>query len=209
MNLLRNRFGKVTLFIAVTAVALATASASLALRSRAGAADSAKARAASVIPIAHLRVLGRGQSAADRSTEASDAVATMLGALPAIDPATFRVALRGFGGGARTAFVARGRDGRICAGLTEFSSGCLDGLPPDLPVDVTYGGGSATEGPIVWGLARDDVRAVEVVEAGVVRSAALGENVYVFQAQPGVDPAALSAVKVHLANGTVFTEAIG
>jgi len=133
----------------------------------------------------------------------------MLGALPPIDPASFRVALLDFGSGSHTAFVARGRDGRICAGLTGFSSGCLDGLPPSLPVDVTYGGGSATEGPIVWGLAQDDVRAVEVVVSGVTKTATLGENVYVFQAPVGTDAAALSAVEVHLANGTVVTEPIG
>jgi hypothetical protein len=209
MTLRRTGLGRTALVVAVAAAMVGTASAALALRGDRSARDVVRARQASVAPIRELRVLARPQTAVDKSLEATPAVATMLDALPPVDPSSFRVGLRGVGSAAHAAFVVRGRDGRTCAGLTDFSSGCLDGLPSTLPVDVTYGGGSATEGPIVWGLARDDVRAVDVVLNGVAQPAVLGDNVYVFQAEPGIDVSALGALKVHLASGAVVTVPVG
>ena len=200
---------KTAVVVVIALVALGSASAALGLRHRASDAQVARARASSVAPIAQLRVLSRHQTPADRAAEATAAARRTLDSLPPLDPGSVRLALRGFGTEDRSAFVARGRDGRICSGLTEFTSGCLDGLPQDMPVDVTYGGETATSGPIVWGAARDDVVAVDVVVNGVPQAATMGENVYAYEAPAGVDVGALGVLKVHLVGGRVVTEPIG
>jgi hypothetical protein len=196
--------------IGLGAVALAAASASLALKPKARHHAVLAARQASVVPLPALGIFSRPQTAAERAAAASNPdVHAILDSLPPSDPATLRFALLAAGPDKRTAFVVRGRDGRTCAGLTGFTSGCVYGLPRAMPVDVTYGGESVTEGPIVWGVARDDVRSVDVVVGGTASPATLGRNVYFFQAPVGTTSQELQTLKVRLTDGSVVTEPIG
>ena len=195
------------LVIGLCAVALAAAGASLALKPQHH--DTLAARQASVVPLPALGIFSRAQTGAERAAAASNPdVHAILDALPATDPSTLRFALVGAGQHKRTAFV-RGRDGRTCAGLTGFTSGCLYGLPSDMPADITYGGESAIEGPVVWGVMANNVKAVDVVVDGQAFPATVGRNVYFFQAPVGKTSQDLQTLKVHLAGGSVVTEAIG
>jgi hypothetical protein len=194
--------------IALGAVVLAAASASLALKPRQR--DTVSARQASVVPLPALQIFSRPQTVTERAAASSNPdVHAILDALPPTDPSTLRYALVGAGPDQRTAFVVRGRDGRTCAGLTGFTSGCLYGLPSDMPADISYGGESPTEGPVVWGVTANDVRAVDVVVDGQPFAAVVGRNVYFFQAPAGKTSQDLQTLKVHLAGGSVVTEPIG
>jgi hypothetical protein len=187
---------------------LVAASASLALKPQHH--DTLAARQASVVPLPALGIFSRAQTAAERAAATSNPdVHAILDALPPTDPSTLRFALVGAGADKRTAFVVRGRDGRTCAGLTGFTSGCLYGLPSDMPADISYGGESATAGPVVWGVTADDVRAVDVVVDGQAYPAVVGRNVYFFQAPAGKTSQDLQTLKVHLVSGSVVTEPIG
>ena len=203
------RLRLVAVLVAVAGLlALALASASPALRSAARK-DSAAARRASIAPLPPLEIFSRPQSRAEHDATVAGEVREMLDALPATEPATLRFALLRAGASERKAFVVHTTDGRICAGLTHFTSGCLQGLPREMPVDVTYGGETATEGPIVWGIARDDVRAVEVIVNGQTYSATLGRNAYFFQAPAGTTANDLQFVRARLAGGSVLDTTIG
>lgn len=203
------RLRVLALVVGLCAVAaLAAASASLALKPQHH--DTLAARQASVVPLPALGIFSRAQTAAERAAAASNPnVHAILDALPPTDPSTLRFALVGAGADKRTAFVVRGRDGRTCAGLTGFTSGCLYGLPSDMPADITYGGESAVEGPVVWGVMANDVKAVDVVVDGQAFPAVVGRNAYFFQAPVGKTSQDLQTLKVHLAGGSVVTEPIG
>jgi hypothetical protein len=199
----------VVLAVAVgVAAALTVASASLALKSQKR--NTLAARQAAIVPLPRLAVFNRAQTAAERAAPASNPdVRAILDSLPATDPSTLRFALVGVGPDKRSAFVVRGRDGRTCSGLTGFTSGCLDGLPSDMPAEITYGGETATAGPVVWGVVRNDVRAIDVVVDGQASPALLGHNAYFFQAPAGKTSQDLQVLRVHMADGTVTTEPIG
>ena len=193
--------------VGAAALALALASASVALRSHTH--RSVAQRQASIVPFPDLGIFSRAQSAAERNSGAVGEVHTMLDALPPTDPSTLRFAIVGVGPSQHTAFVVRSRAGQICSGLTNFTSGCVEGLPREMPAEITYGGESATEGPIVWGILRNDVRSVEVVVNGQSYPATVGRNAYFFQAPVGKTAQDLQSVVVHLADGSSTTEPIG
>ncbi len=204
-----SRFGIMTVLVAGGAVlALALASASPALRSRARG-GSLTERQAAIAPLPALGIFARPQSAAERSAAAGGEVGAMLDPLPPTNPATLRFAILGAGPSQHRAFLVKALDGRVCAGLTSFTSGCIQGLPKEMPVDMTYGGESPTQGPIVWGIARDEVRGVDVVVNGQAYPAILGRNAYFFQAPVGKTADDLESVRVQLAGGSVVVEPIG
>jgi len=66
--------------------------------------------------------------------------------------------------------------GRVCSGLSGYSSGCTDGFR-DILGDITTTFGSG----VVWGLAPNQVVAIDVVVDGVSHSARLENNAYFFE----------------------------
>jgi hypothetical protein len=87
-----------------------------------------------------------------------------------------RVLMTNVGTAKRTIYAYPTSRGRVCAVLTDYSSGCLDGFRDRFAdVDFTYGRG------IVWGLVPNSVAAVDVDAAGIRRPARLENNVYFFE----------------------------
>lgn len=142
-----------------------------------------------------------------------DAIAQLTapdaGAPPEFHPGTprndLRVLLSGLGEGGRAIFAFTTSKSRTCLGLTGFTSGCYAGLPLGASVDITVGDpddeGSG-EGALVWGIARNDVRAVEVEVGSGHHAATLGRNAYFFQLTDASLPtSAITAVIVHREDG--------
>ena len=87
--------------------------------------------------------------------------------------------------------------GRVCAVLTDYSSGCLDGFRDRFAdIDFTYGRG------IVWGLAPNSVTAVDVYVGGVRQATRLENNVYFFEG------GAPQQLVVHFRDGSTKSVAI-
>jgi hypothetical protein len=120
-------------------------------------------------------------------------------------PGAIRTPLVGLGPGERTIYLVRTTRGRVCAGLTGFSSGCLAGLPPDVPATLHVADPDASglgEPALIWGVARDSVRRIDVIVDGASRQAALEGNAYFFQlADPSMSSRSIEAIVVHLASG--------
>jgi hypothetical protein len=166
-------------------------------------------------PLPALRVFGRAQTAAEAAAAREGPVARIVDVLTTNDAAVpadllpgaarkadLRVPLRHLGRYDRSVFVVRTAKGRICAGVTDFSAGCLAGFPSGEALTTEFGGGYAGEGAIVWGIARDDVSRVSVTAGGVGYPATLRGNVYFFQAPNGYEADALEAVTARLVDGT-------
>jgi hypothetical protein len=87
-----------------------------------------------------------------------------------------RVLMTNAGVAKRTIYAYPTSRGRVCAVLTDYTSGCLDGFRDRFAdIDLTYGRG------IVWGLVPNSVTAVDVYAGGVRRPARLENNVYFFE----------------------------
>jgi len=108
-----------------------------------------------------------------------------------------RVLMTNVGTAKRTIYAYPTSRGRVCAVLTDYSSGCLDGFRDRFAdVDFTFGRG------IVWGLAPNSVTAVDVYAGGVSRPARLENNVYFFEGD------APQQIVVHFRNGSTKSVAI-
>jgi hypothetical protein len=166
-------------------------------------------------PLPDLRVFGRPQMAAEAAAAREGAVARIVKVLTADEDAVstdllpgeamaadLRVPLRHLGRYDRSVFVVRTAKGRICAGVTDFSAGCLAAFPLGEAVTAEFGGGYEGEGAIVWGVARNDVARVGVTVRGEMHPAMLRGNVYFFQAPPGYDANTLEAVTATLVDGS-------
>lgn len=116
-----------------------------------------------------------------------------------------RAALTHLGPSDRTIFLVRTTKGRICAGLTGFSSGCLEGLPADVPLTAIAADPDRSgtgEAPLVWGIARNDVKSVDVIVDGSPYPAVMGDNAYFFQlGDAGASAGSIQTVVAHLAGG--------
>jgi hypothetical protein len=118
-----------------------------------------------------------------------------------------RIAMAGLGASKRTIYLVRTAKGRICAGLTGFSSGCLAGLPLDTPLtahsaDPDQNGSG--EPALVWGVVRDLVQRIDVIVNGQPQPAELARNAYFFQlASNTLAPTAIEAVVAYLRTGEV------
>lgn len=127
--------------------------------------------------------------------------------LPGRADGAVRVPLAGLGVGSHSIFLVRTTKGRVCGGLTEFASGCLEGLPLDSPATSMAGDLDATgagEAPVIWGVARDEVRSIDVVVDRTSHRAVLGGNVYFFQLPDNtMSEHAITAIRATLASGKV------
>jgi hypothetical protein len=164
---------------------------------------------------AFARPLTADDRAARATVEISDAVEQLTGndaAVPAAYRAgaardDLRVLLSGLGEARRSIFAFTTAKNRVCLGLTEFTSGCYEGLPLGATVDITVGdpdveGGG--EAAIVWGLARNNVRGVQVAAGGKNYIARLANNAYFFQLPDATMPStAITGLSVSLTDGTV------
>jgi hypothetical protein len=106
-------------------------------------------------------------------------------------PSKARILMSEVGSAHGTIYAIPTSKGRICSGLTGYSSGCTDGFRDESgDVTTTFGGG------IVWGLAPNQVTAIEVVVDGVSHAARLENNAYFYE---GGNPQQLIA---HFQDGT-------
>lgn len=209
------------ILLVVTAVACAAAATGIASalgilpRTASHGRESVLASAPPTTPLPDLAVFARAQTAAEADAGREGAVARIVKVLTANEAGVaadllpgearttdLRVPLRNLGRYARSVFVVRTAKGRICAGVTDFSAGCLAGFPAGEAVTIEFGGGYPGEGAIVWGVARDDVRRVTVTARGDTYQAALRGNVYFFQAPSGYEADALEAVTATLRDGS-------
>lgn len=172
-----------------------------------------------------LRLFDRPLTSRDRAGQTSSVVtesvdhlfASSPGLPDAYDPGQrrpndLRVAVDGVGTANRTVYMVRTTNGRVCAGLTGFSAGCLEGLPDTLPVTAVSADPDANgtgEAPLVWGIAKDDVVAVDVVVNGKAQPALLARNAYFFQlADAALPDRAIEGLIVRLSNGSTFRQDI-
>jgi hypothetical protein len=108
-----------------------------------------------------------------------------------------RVLMTNAGTAKRTIYAYPTSRGRVCAVLTGYSSGCLDGFRDRFAdIDFTFGRG------IVWGLAPNSVIGVDVYVGGAKQPARLENNVYFFE---GGTPQQLV---VHFRDGSTKSVAI-
>jgi hypothetical protein len=115
-----------------------------------------------------------------------------------------RVLMRNAGVGGRVIFAVPTSRKRVCAGLTGFSAGCIDGFRRALGnVSVTYGDPGYGRPGIVWGLAPDSVAGVEVLEAGHWHQARLENNAYFYEGRHS--SRTMTRVKIHYRSGGVMT----
>ena len=99
----------------------------------------------------------------------------------AVRPRTFRALMTDVGRERRSIWALVTRKGRVCAGLTGHSSGCISKFTsPEEHASVTATVSSAGEMLMVWGLVPDDVARVDVVVAGLLREARLGRNAFYY-----------------------------
>lgn len=177
-----------------------------------------------IVPLS-LGVFNGPVTALDRAEQVSPAVARSVnhllsdaaGVPPEFDPGAkldgdLRAPLTSLGTKGRTIYLVRTAKGRVCGGLTGFAAGCLEGLPASVPITVMSGDPDATgvgEAPLVWGVARNDVVAVDVVVNGAIRHAELSRNAYFFQLRDAAEPdAAIEAVVAYLRGGGTYREVV-
>jgi hypothetical protein len=94
--------------------------------------------------------------------------------------------------------------GKLCAGLTGVSSGCLPGFFKNAPIDWTFIPPNGNEPALVWGIAPDSIEQVGVIVDGVTHIATLENNAYFFQA-PTTNTVAFDALIINLADGSTRT----
>jgi hypothetical protein len=172
-----------------------------------------------------LGILNQPQTGAERAAAARPEVAEEVGHVTAgevsvpdewlpgeADADTIRIALDGVGTQHRSIWIVRTTKGRICAGLTDFTAGCIEGLPPDVAVTALSADPDALgtgEAPLVWGIRRDNVKSVDVIVNGHPYQAVLGRNAYFLQLpDPATSDRAIERVVAHLANGETFSQEI-
>ena len=114
-----------------------------------------------------------------------------------------RVPLAGLGEAGRTIWMYQTTRGKVCYGLTRFTAGCLDRLPLGQVVNPTVGDPGDGGGPIVWGFARDNVRAVKAIVDGETHRATLGRNVFFYQAKSSASR--ITGVVAETSNGATVT----
>lgn len=166
-------------------------------------------------------VFERAQTPAEAAAAQNSSIASIISSLTA--PAavqsdwlpgsgqaqSVRVPLMHVGRYDRSVFIFRTTKNRVCAGVTDFSAGCLTVFPADQPMTVEPGAGYNDEGPIVWGLVRDGVRSVSVRANGTQYPAQVRGNMYYFQGPVATDtPDALQSVTATTADGQTYTAAI-
>lgn len=159
-----------------------------------------------------LRAFSRAQTAQERAARNEPDILEAVEALTSPAPGVpeewqpgaarndLRILLAGLGPSSRSIFAFTSTKGRVCFGLTGFTSGCSAGMPAFERVTVTTGdpdAGGTGEPALVWGFARDGVSRVEVVVAGERFGARLANNAYFFQLPNGALPtSAIEAIVV-------------
>jgi hypothetical protein len=122
-----------------------------------------------------------------------------------------RVLLSGLGDAKRRIFAFVTSRGKLCTGLSGFTSGCLSELPADESVSLTVGDPDQEgtgEGAVVWGLANSDVVDVAIRVDGRTSPARLGSNAFFFQAPGTAKLEALQSIVVRHRNGDVDVTAL-
>jgi hypothetical protein len=144
---------------------------------------------------ANMSVFAEPQSAVDvalsTSPEVRGDVEATVGKAPGVaehmlpgaaESGSLRALLTDVGAEGRSVWGLVTEKGKVCAGLTGFSSGCIAAFwGPMEHVSPTIGQPAAGEPVIVWGLAPDDVAKVEVLVDGALHEAVLGRNAFFYQ----------------------------
>jgi hypothetical protein len=170
---------------------------------------------------ANMAALAKVPSAGDRALSESSEVRSEIEAtvgradgvaermLPGGERAdSFRTLMTDVGYAHRSIWAITTSKGRVCAGLTDFTSGCISRFAsPDEHVTITMGRPTIGAPLIVWGLAPDDVAKVDVVVNGTAQQARLGDNAYYFElANTKLDDEAITALVVTLKADTTPIE---
>jgi hypothetical protein len=160
-----------------------------------GGVNSARSEEETSIPAAeNMSVLSEPQSASDAALSAServrDEIAATVGEAPGVAEellpgaeatGSLRALLTDLGSEGRSIWALVTAKGKVCAGLTNYSAGCIGKFTSPLEhVSYTYGRPFAGEAVIVWGLAPDDVTKVEVLVDGSPYEAQLGRNAFFY-----------------------------
>lgn len=144
--------------------------------------------------LANMAVFSRAQTPADQSVHRDPDVAEMVSVATentpgvpaafvpgAARPETGRLLLSELGTAQRKIWAVGTTKGRVCAGLTAFSAGCIAEFAQDRPITVTVGKPSPQEPLTVWGLIPDEVGRIQVVVNGTPQEAITGSNAFFYQ----------------------------
>jgi hypothetical protein len=112
-----------------------------------------------------------------------------------------RLLMSGLGVASRSIYAYPTDKGKLCAGLSGSTAGCLIGFPTKAPIDWTFIPPTDGEPAIVWGIAPDFVAHVTVIVKGEQHSATLRNNAYFFQAS-SADITAFDGLQLSLTDGT-------
>lgn len=104
----------------------------------------------------------------------------------------------------RKVFVLPTSKGRLCVLVERLAKSCGAPLTGDAPVTFTIVDvdGPGGEGPLAYGVARDDVVAVSFTVAGRVETVAVENNMFVFRGSSSDQSGGFSALTVRLADGS-------
>lgn len=170
-----------------------------------------------VTPVELPDVFLRPQSALEQQAAMHAPIATAVAVLVANDDVRedwkpgkpiggLRILADHLGASDRQIFAFRTTRGKLCAGLTGFTSGCFAMLPTREGITMTYGDPDAEgagAGTIIWGLTASRVSSVSAIVNGRQQPAVLGDHAYFFQvADPSLPASALQDVVVGYRNGT-------
>lgn len=208
-----------TAIVAALVAAVAVAGIAYAAGEMPAPSSSAAAPETPLSPLETLAAFQRSATPAERALSREPKIRAAVVQLTDDDPAVpaefragaarkdLRVLLSELGTGGRAIYAFTTAKNRVCLGLTDFTSGCYSGLPLGAAVDVTVGDPDAEgsgEPPLVWGLARNDVRRIDVEVGGQTYPATFARNAYFFQlTDSSVSTSAITAVVVKRADGTV------
>ena len=199
--------------IAAAAVVVATSAGSM-LGDSSGAAPVSIPLTRLEEPAAFSRARSAVDLAAMRDPDVRKAVEALTGREPGVpddlQPGSSRndarVLLTGLGASSRSIVAFTTSKGRLCLALTEFTAGCLAGLPTGISTSVTVGDPDVPEGgegPIVWGYAASRVKAISVEVDETQIDARLANNVYFVQLPGIVSSSGISALVVQGRDGQV------
>jgi hypothetical protein len=160
--------------------------------------------------VGSMSVFSRAQSARDvalsRAANVREAVGGTMAHPPAGVPAdmlpggeranSLRALMTGLGAADRSIWAIATTKGRVCSGLTDFTSGCTARFSNE--ITFTVGRFTWSTPVIVWGLATDNVARVDVVVAGKAHAAQMGTNAFYYEmSDVALDDDAIERLVVH------------
>ncbi len=114
---------------------------------------------------------------------------------------SLRALMTGLGAADRSIWAIATTKGRVCSGLTGFTSGCTERFSSE--ITFTVGRFTRATPVIVWGLATDRVARVDVVVAGKAHAVQMGTNAFYYElSDVALDDDAVERLVVHYKDAT-------